>query len=126
MLSPKLSLILGAAAMTATLPLVAAAEPMDHAEAQMFQHAGISLQQAGQSAIQQHQGALAAVSFNDEDGRGIYEATVVGTDGHPWTVKIDAANGHVLASGATAMMGNDHRDTAQAEQGDGDGETDDG
>ncbi|WP_413207727.1 PepSY domain-containing protein [Rhodospirillum sp. A1_3_36] len=106
------------------VPLIAQAEPMDRAEAQMFQSATLSLEQAGQSALKVHAGDLAAVAFNDEDGRGVYEATVVGADGEPWTVKVDAKSGDVLASGMTALMVGDHPDGTPLDDHE-DGERDD-
>jgi len=120
--------LLTSATLVVVTPLLAHAEPMDRAEAQMFQSATVSLEQAGQSALKVHTGDLAAVSFNDEDGRGIYETTVVGADGEPWTVKIDAKTGEILASGVTAMMLGDHPDGVGPDgehDGEQDGEQDD-
>ena len=123
-MAPK-TLILASTALLAALPMVAQAEPMDRAEAQMFRSSALSLRQAGEVALKQHGGDLAAVVFNDEDGRGVFEATVVGSDGTPWTVKIDAKSGDVLASGLTAMMTGDHPDDHPAGHEEKDGEFDD-
>ncbi|MEC3863108.1 PepSY domain-containing protein [Mesobacterium sp. TK19101] len=65
-------------------------------EAQMFQAAKVSLDQASQIALKEVPGTLAAIGFNDENGKGVYEAMVIGADGQPTLVKIDADAGTVL------------------------------
>lgn len=67
-------------------------------EAQMFQSAKVKLDQAGQIALKQVPGTLAAIGFNDENGKGVYEAMVVDAKGQATIVKIDADSGAVLGS----------------------------
>ena len=100
-------------------PLLASAEDFDKAEADLFRAATVTVQTAGQTALTAHPGTLAAVGFNDENGKGVYEALVVDTDGTPWTVKIDAMTGAVLASGQSALMGDDEEDHDAERHGDG-------
>lgn len=120
------SLALISVALLGVAGAAAVAEPMDHAEAEMFRSAKVSLQQASDTAVRAHAGSLAGIVFNDEDGRGVYEATVVEEGGAPWTVKIDANTGVVLASGLTSMMQGDHPDHRNGHGHDrGDGEDDD-
>lgn len=105
----KLTMIpISTAALVATLPLTAGAAGYDEtdmgAEAQMALAAQVSLQQAGDLALAQHAGQLAAIGFNDENGRGVYEAVVVGADGQSWIVKLDANSGDVLGQGLASLM----------------------
>ncbi|WP_071675705.1 PepSY domain-containing protein [Nioella nitratireducens] len=116
----RTALILPSLVLVGLAPLAAAAETMDSAETQMFQAANLSLQQAGDTALSAHAGSLAAVTFGDVDGRAVYEATVLGDDGTPWTVMVDASTGEVLASGSHDMMKAD-----PVEDRSGDGEADD-
>ena len=113
------TMILLPAALLGAMPLVAAAETMSESELDMFDAATVSAQQAGDAAVKAHSGTLASVAFGDEDGRAAYEAVVIGADGQPWTVLIDAQNGEVFASAASSAM-KDHEDGD-----DHDGETDD-
>lgn len=121
------TMILFPAALLGVLPVAASAETMDKSELEMFQSATLNIQQAGDAALQAHSGTLAAVAFGDEDGRAAYEAVVIGADGQPWTVMIDAGNGEVFASAASSAM-EDHADGARADDdhdGDNDEEADD-
>lgn len=121
-------MILFPAALIGTLPLMALAETMDQTEVDLFHTATVSLTQAGETALKAHDGTLAAISFGDEDGRAAYEAVVIGADGQPWTVLVDAKSGEVFASAISSAM-NDHEDGKKGhEEGDddGDGETNDG
>lgn len=123
---------LTAAALFAVTPLALMAETNDTAdagaEAQMALAAGVSLQEAQDLALAQHAGTVAAIGFNDENGRGVYEAVVIGADGQPWLVKLDADTGEMLGQGLAALM-DDEGDGAQSGDSDqdhgGDGETDD-
>ncbi len=105
--------ILFPAVLLGAAPFAAMAETMDQSELDMFRTAAVSAQQAGDAAMKAHSGALASVAFGDEDGRAAYEAVVVGADGQPWTVLIDARNGEVFASALSSAMkdqedGDDH------------------
>jgi peptidase YpeB-like protein len=113
------TMILVPAALLGVVPLAASAETMDASELEMFRSAPLTLQQAGEAALLAHPGTLAAISFGDEDGRAAYEATVVGADGHPLTVLVDAKNGEILAAAAATDM-EDHKDGVQDSDGDGD------
>lgn len=110
------------AALLGALPFAASAESLDRTELEMFRSASLTLQQAGETALKAHAGTLSSVSFGDENGRGAYEAIVIGSDGEPWTVLIDAKTGEVFASEKSSAM-KEHED-AKGEQGEnGDGET---
>ncbi|MCC0081416.1 MAG: PepSY domain-containing protein [Rhodobacter sp.] len=111
------SMILVPVALVGALPFAAYAERLSQSELAMFQGAGVSAQQAGETALQTHAGRLASVVFGDEDGRAAYEAVVVGADGQPWSVRIDAATGDVFASALTSDM-QDHADAADHEDDD--------
>lgn len=129
----KKTLILLPVALVAALPFSASAETMDATELDMFSAASLTLQQASDAALQAHSGALAAVAFGEENGRATYEAVVVGSDGQPWTILMDANTGEVFASGLSTSMdddeddGQDHEDGQDMEGSDGnanDSETD--
>lgn len=103
----KLKMIpLAAAAVFASVPFAASAETADGtaSETRMAMAAKISLAQAQDIALAQHSGTLAAIGFNDENGRGVYEATVIGTDGQGWLVKLDADTGAILGQGLAALI----------------------
>lgn len=59
------------------------------------------------------------MTFGDENGRAAYEAVVIGSDGQPWTVPIDAKSGEVFASALSSAM-EDHQDGADGEGENGD------
>lgn len=125
------TMILFPVALLGALPFAASAETIDNGELEMFRNASLTVQQAGDAALRAHGGTLAAVTFGDENGRAAYEAVVIGSDGQPWTVLIDAKSGEVFASALSSAM-EDHKDSAQAEGDDGEqagdqaGETNDG
>lgn len=100
-------------AMVGVLPLLASAETLAGRELTMFNAASVTLTQAGNAAMQAHPGALSSVAFGDEDGRAAFAAVVVGTDGEPWTVLVDAQSGDVFASARTSAM-QDPEDGAEA------------
>jgi len=81
-------------------------------EARMFQAAKISLKGASSIALKEVPGTLSAIGFNDENGRGIYEAIVVTADGSTSIVKIDANSGAVLGKGLASVM-NDGQDEGE-------------
>lgn len=119
------TMILFPAALIGALPFAASAEPMAPSDVELFRGAAVTIQQAGDAALRAHSGTLAAVAFGDEDGRAAYEALVIGSDGQPWTVLVDAATGDVFASAASSAM-QDHEDGAQGhDDDDHDGEEDD-
>lgn len=70
-----------------------------NSEIQMFQAAKVTLDQASQIAMKEVPGRLIALGFNDENGKGVYEATILGADGQASIVKIDADSGAVLGKG---------------------------
>ena len=120
------TMILLPAALLGALPFAASAETMDQSEFDMFRSASLTVSQAGDAALQAHAGTLAAVSFGDENGRAAYEAVVIGRDGQPWTVLIDAKTGEVFASALSSSM-DDHEDQGDSQDEEGhDGETNDG
>lgn len=120
------TMILLPAALLAALPYAASAETMEQSELDMFRSASLTIQQAGDAALQAHAGTLAAVAFGDENGRAAYEAVVIGGDGQPWTVLIDAKTGEVFASALSSSM-DDHEDQGDGQdEEDQDGETNDG
>ncbi|KEO55035.1 PepSY domain-containing protein [Thioclava pacifica] len=79
-------------------------------EAQMFQAAKVKLDEAGKIALREVPGTLAAIGFNDENGKGVYEAMVIGADGQPSIVKIDADTGAVLGKGLAANFDDEDGD----------------
>ena len=123
--------ILATVGLVATLaPFAAMAASGDPQETALMAQAKITLAQAGDLALKEHPGTLAEVGFNNENGRGVYEARVPDASGRSYTVKIDAMTGAVLASGDTALMGESadgaqdgERNDAHAEAGGSDGET---
>lgn len=120
------TMILLPAALLGALPFAASAETMGQSELDMFRSASLTIQQASDAALQAHAGTLAAVAFGDENGRAAYEAVVIGGDGQPWTVLIDAKTGEVFASALSSSM-NDHEDQGDSQDEEGhDGETNDG
>lgn len=86
------------AALIRALPFAASAETMGQSEIEMFRSASLTIQQAGDADLKAHSRTLAAVAFGDENGRAAYEAVVIGSDGQPGTVQIDAKSGEVFAS----------------------------
>lgn len=100
------------AALIATLPFAALAGTMDETELEMFRGASVTIQQASDAALKAHSGTLAAVAFSDEDGRAAYETVVIGNDGQPWTVLVDAKTGEVFATELSSAM-EDHEDGAR-------------
>ena len=120
------TILLLPAALLGALPFAASAETMDQSELDMFRSASLTIQQASDAALQAHAGTLAAVAFGDENGRAAYEAVVIGGDGQPWTVLIDAKTGEVFASALSSSM-DDHEDQGDSQDEEGhDGETNDG
>lgn len=92
-------------------------------EAQMFQAAKVKLDEAGKIALREVQGTLAAIGFNDENGKGVYEAMVIGADGQPSIVKIDADTGAVLGKWLAANFDDEDGDHENGgDDGDHDGE----
>lgn len=119
--------ILTAVTLVAALaPFAGSAETSASQEAALMAGAKVTMSQAGDLALKAHPGTLAEVGFNDENGKGIYEAHITDGSGQAYTVKIDAMSGEVLASGqATQMDANEQdgeRNDAQAEAGGSDGE----
>jgi uncharacterized membrane protein YkoI len=94
-------------------------------EVQMFQAAAISLQQASDLALKEISGSLAEIGFNDENGIGVYEATIIGTDGTESIVKIDANTGATLGKGLAYVM-DEEDDGGDNENGEGGAEREDG
>lgn len=120
------TMILLPAALLGALPFAASAETTDQSELDMFRTASLTIQQASDAALQAHAGTLAAVAFGDENGRAAYEAVVIGGDGQPWTVLIDANTGDVFASALSSSM-DDHDDEGDGpDDADDDGEENDG
>lgn len=119
------TMILLPTALLGTLPFAASAETMDQSELEMFRTASLSIQQAGDAALQAHAGKLAAAVFGDENGRAVYEVVVIGGDGQPWTVLIDCKSGEVFASALSSAM-DDHEDQGESQDDDRDSETNDG
>lgn len=68
-------------------------------EIQLLKTAKVSLDQAGRTALGAVPGTLMDVGFNDENGKGVYEATVLDAKGQLHRVKVDAMSGQVLAQG---------------------------
>lgn len=68
-------------------------------EIHLLKTAKVSLDQAGRTALGAVPGTLMDVGFNDENGKGVYEATVLDAKGQLRRVKVDAMNGQVLAQG---------------------------
>ena len=118
------AMIIIPAALMAAIPLTASAEAFSQSELAMFNSAKLTVQQAGDAALQSHAGKLATVTFGDEDGRAAYEAVVVSSDGQPWTVLVDVKTGEVFASALSSSM-EDHADHGQGmSDDDHDGEAD--
>ncbi len=98
------AVLLGLAASGIALTAQAETREGGKIEAQMFQAAKISLQAASNIALKELAGTLSAIGFNNENGQGVYEAVVIGTDGTTSIVKIDANSGAILGKGLAAMM----------------------
>lgn len=94
-------------------------------EAQMFQAAAVSLQQATDIAMKEVPGMLAGIGFNDENSVGVYEAVIVGADGAESIVKIDANTGAVLGKGLASVMDDEGDDENGVENGEGENEAED-
>jgi len=73
-------------------------------EIQLLQSSKISLPKAGEIAVDAVKGQLAAVEFNDENGKGVFEATVFGKDGTATKVLVDANSGAVLSKAPMTKM----------------------
>ena len=119
-----------AAVPVAALAQSTAATTAGESEEQMFLESRISLKQATDIALKEVPGTVSAVVFNDENGKGVYEAMVVAKDGQSSIVKIDADTGAVLGKGLASLM-DDEEDGADGtvaenargdENSDGDGE----
>ena len=83
----------------------------------------MKLDEAGKIALREVPGTLAAIGFNDENGKGVYEAMVIGADGQPSIVKIDADTGAVLGKGLAAYFDDEDDDHENGgDDGDHDGE----
>ncbi len=68
-------------------------------ETQMLHAAKISLDQAKNIAQNAVPGTVSGVSFNDENGKGVWEADIVDAKKQAYTVKIDAMSGKILSQG---------------------------
>lgn len=94
------------AAMTVMLPMISMAEsataPMG--EVQMFLASKVTLDQARAIALKDVPGTLSSIGFNDENGRGVYEAKVVATDGSETLLNIDANTSDLLGEGLASVM----------------------
>lgn len=101
--------ILSVEALASVTAVQASAEtaPSGPSEVQMFSSAPIKLDQAGQIALKAAPGELAAIGFNDENGIGVYEASVVAKDGTVTVLKIDARSGKVLATASSSSIGSE-------------------
>lgn len=97
-----------AMASLSVVPMAALAETHSassaQSEAQMFAAAKLSLNQASDIALKEIPGKLAAVGFNDENGKGVYEATIHTADGQMSIVRIDANTGAILGKGLASVM----------------------
>jgi hypothetical protein len=107
-------------------PLMASAQQAEVSESALFQSATVSLKTASDTALATVGGTLAGIEFNDENGAGVYEATIIDANGVSWTVKIDAMTGQVLAQGQSALMDDEDGGDEGAEDGDQSAETDGG
>lgn len=103
-----------------------ASEASDQAEVQMFQAAKLDLNGASQKALAAQPGKLMEIGFNDENGKGVWEATILDTKGTAMVLQLDANSGAVLASGPESKFeaDGDHQD--EGAEHDEDGETNDG
>lgn len=90
-------------AQTATAPLTDQTDAQS--EATLMGQAKITLASASEMALKVHTGTVAGIGFNDENGRGIYEAQVLDAAGQTWIVKIDAVTGETLATGDKLLIG---------------------
>ncbi|MFC2967978.1 PepSY domain-containing protein [Acidimangrovimonas pyrenivorans] len=128
----KRKLVLAAALAGVALPAIGLVQANAQgntpiSEVQMALAAPVKLDQAGQIALKAAPGTLAQIGFNDENGAGVYEASVVGTDGAVTIVRIDAQSGKVLGTTQATTLGGDHEHGEQADPGqNGDGEEQDG
>ncbi|MDE3122845.1 MAG: PepSY domain-containing protein [Paracoccaceae bacterium] len=116
--------ILSAAGLAGVTAVQASAETVQGgpSEVQMFASAPVKLDQAGQIALKTAPGELAAIGFNDENGTGVYEASVVGKDGTVTVLKIDAQSGKVLGTASGSSIGGEQ----DIQDGGSDGEQQDG
>jgi len=128
----RIALIMVTATGLVAAPLAAVAQSdmpkNDSAEGQMFLKAKVSLQSASNIAIKQVPGTLSSIGFNDENGKGVYEAIVVAADGQSSIVKIDANSGDVLSKGKASAGEDGENDSADRnnENGENGKETNDG
>ncbi len=74
--------------------------------------AKVTLAGAGELALKEHPGSLAGIGFNDENGRGVYEARVPGALGQTWIIKLDAETSETLAMGDTVLIGDGEQEVA--------------
>lgn len=79
----------------------------DVPQEQLFMSAKVTLDQAKQIALKEVPGTVSAIGFNDENGAGVYEATVVDANGQASIVKIDANTAAVLAKGQASLIGDE-------------------
>lgn len=87
----------------------------DMIEAQALQSAKIQLIDASRIALQATPGVLSEMGFEVENGKGVWEASVIAKDGAETDVTIAADTGKIIAK---KMAADDHED----ENGDDDGE----
>lgn len=100
----------------AGLAMAASGENAGMTESQMFQAAKVSLDQATQITLKEVPGALSAIGFNDENGKGVYEAMIVGANGQASIVKIDADTGAVLGKGLASNFDDEDDDADHADR----------
>lgn len=89
------------------------------AETQILLSAKIGLDQAGRTALAALPGTLTDVGFNNENGQGVWEATVIDAQGQARTMKVDAMSGQILGQGPSSTQ-NEEGDGEHGESADGD------
>lgn len=128
----KRKLVLAAALAGIALPAVGVVQANAQgnsptSEAQMALAAPVKLDQAGQIALKAAPGTLAQIGFNNENGAGVFDASVIAADGTVTKVKVDAQSGKVLGTAQATTLGDGHEHGEQADQDqNGDGEEQDG
>tara|TARA_R110002124_G_scaffold67294_4_gene182837 strand:+ start:529 stop:921 length:393 start_codon:yes stop_codon:yes gene_type:complete len=119
----RIALIMVTVSGLAAAPLAAVAQSdtakTGPTEAQMFLKAKVSLQKATDIALKEIPGTLSGIGFNDENGKGLYEAHIVAADGQSSTIKIDADTGAVLSKGLASLMDDEENDSAAGNEQDG-------
>jgi len=100
-----------------------AAAPATPTDAEMFQKAAVSLDQAGVIALGAVSGTLSGISFDLENGQSVYSATIIDANGAEHIVQVDANSGAILVQGLTSMIGEEIG--AQGDYADNDGGADD-